>query len=322
MIRNLKILFFAGIIFMICGAPTIRFQAVRPAWVNIPQHIRAIGVIDRSERPKTTASTIEKVITAELPGEGKIAAQIAIDGFADFLRNSDRFEVVRSNISVKKEGSANSFPEPLSWNEIEAFCKELNVDGIIALEVFNSDYIIPTSMVIVNAGFRFYDVAQKKIIDQELFRHEIFWNRQVSTGIQALERIMDKDRAIKEASYQAGGRYGQRIVPSWFTIAREYYHKPKRNAHLSMGARMMEVNDWDAAIESLSKAIETGKRKSQGRASHNLAIVYEILGDLEAAKSHAGNAWGMYRNKGSKNYSYILGQRISEQRVLNAQEGN
>lgn len=320
MLKTLRIFTFSVVIFMICGAPTIRFQVLRPALINVPNYIQSIGVIDRSLRPKTAGTTLEKVITAELPGEAKVASQFAVEGFSNYFQDSRRFVIVRSGITLSKEVQANLFPEPLSWSDIESMCKELNVDALISLEIFNSDYIIPTNMAIVTVGFRLYDPLEKMIFDENQFRHEIFWGRQVSSGIEAIGRIIDKDRAIKEASFQAGSRYGERISPSWYSVQREYYRKPKSNPYMSMGSRMMEVNDWDAAIENLNKAIETGKRKTRGRAAHNLAVVYEILGDLETAKTWAQSAWGMYRNKGSKNYSFILSQRMKEQRVLEYQE--
>lgn len=318
--RSLKIFMISALTFMICGAPTIRFQAIRPALINVPNYIESIGLIDRSEVPKTISTTIEKVITAEMPGESKVASQFAIDGFANFLHNSQRFTIIRSGLRLTKEARANMFPDPLSWDEVEAICKELNVDAIVSLEIFNSDFIIPVNTARVTVGFRFYDLPGKRIFDQEQFRHEMIMGKRITSGIEAIGLMIDKDRAIKDASYEAGAMYARRISPTWYTIQREYYRKPKRNQYLRMGSRMMEANDWDRAIENLSKAVETGRRRIQGRAAHNLAVVYEILGDLETSKKWAQEAWGMYRNKGSKNYSFILSQRTSELRVLEYQE--
>jgi hypothetical protein len=51
---------------------------------------------------------------------------------------------------------------------------------------------------------------------------------------------------------------------------------------------MMEANDWDSAIEELNVALENGRhRKVRGRAAHNLAVVYEILGDLPKAREYS-----------------------------------
>ena len=85
---------------------------------------------------------------------------------------------------------------------------------------------------------------------------------------------------------------------------------------------MMEVNDWDAAIPALEEATNSRKRKVRGRAAHNLAVIYEILGDYKKAKEWAQKAWGMHRNKDSKEYTYRLNQRIREIERLEAQLEN
>jgi hypothetical protein len=82
---------------------------------------------------------------------------------------------------------------------------------------------------------------------------------------------------------------------------------------------MMEVNDWDRAIDALLTAVETGHFKTKGRAAHNLAVVYEILGDLDEAKRWASDAWGRYGIRKSRDYGYLLTRRINEQRLLDSQ---
>ena len=88
---------------------------------------------------------------------------------------------------------------------------------------------------------------------------------------------------------------------------------------MAEGARMMEVNDWDRAIDALLKAVETGHFKTKGRAAHNLAVVYEILGDLDEAKRWASDAWGRFGIRKSRDYGYLLTRRINEQRLLDSQ---
>lgn len=88
---------------------------------------------------------------------------------------------------------------------------------------------------------------------------------------------------------------------------------------MAEGARMMEANDWDHAIEALNRALENGHRKIKGRAAHNLAVVYEILGDLEKAREYARMAWGKYKIRKSRNYGFLLNERIKEQELLEYQ---
>jgi Tfp pilus assembly protein PilF len=60
----------------------------------------------------------------------------------------------------------------------------------------------------------------------------------------------------------------------------------------------MEANDWPSAINYLEKAVDTGNRKSSGRAAHNLAVVYEILGDYDKAKEFGPSRHGEYTKQG------------------------
>lgn len=316
--RSGIVLVLSVIIFFICGAPTISFRVKKPSILTLPEHINSVGIIDRSVQSQS--NIIEGGLTVEIPGTDKVASQFAIDGLINMIQNSDRLRGVRTTKVYTKNAAPESFPEPLDWTTISKLCSEFKVDAIIALEIFDSDYIIPTKMTRITAGFRFYDLKNKEIFDQKQFTHEIVYEGRVNTIEGAINLMVGKDNAVKDVSYDVGMIYGRRICPSWYTIEREYYRRPKKDWNLAEGSRMMEANNWDAAIEALQRAVETGKRKVKGRAAHDLAIVYEILGDYPQAKIWAQNAWGKYANKKSKNYSYILEQRIREDQVLMEQE--
>jgi len=236
------------------------------------------------------------------------------------LSGSGRFKVVRTNITLVKNSAVEMFPEPMAWNEIDKLCREHNVNALLSLEVYDSDLIIPTKNVRITVGFRLYDPSGRAVFDQNQFTHEVILEGGTTNVISTVNLLADKGRAVRDVSYEAGVIYAERIVPSWYSISREYYRNPKKDNNLREGSRMMEVNDWDAAIESLTKAVESNKRKVRGRAAHNLAVVYEILGDFEKAQKWAKDAWGRYENKDSKNYSYILSNRIREQQILNEQQ--
>lgn len=309
---------FSFMIFFICGAPTISWRVKKPSVLNVPAYITSVGIIDRSAQSKP--NILESGLTVEFPGSDKLASQFTLDGLINVIENSDQLRVVRTSKVFTKNTAPESFPEPLDWPTIAKLCAEFKVDAIIALEIFDSDYIIPTKMTRVTAGFRFYDLKTKEIFDQKHFTHQIVWEGRVNSLAGAVNLMVDKDNAVKDVSYDAGMIYGRRICPSWYTIEREYYRRPKKDHNLAEGSRMMEANSWDPAIEALQRAVENGKRKVKGRAAHNLAVVYEILGDYPQAKIWAQNAWGKYENKDSKNYSYILEQRIREDQILLEQE--
>jgi tetratricopeptide (TPR) repeat protein len=132
--------------------------------------------------------------------------------------------------------------------------------------------------------------------------------------------LFDKTQAVNQTSYEAGAIYGERISPSYYTITREFYNKPKRNRNLSAGVRKSEVADWTGAIDSWTKALSDRKRKVARRAAYNIAVGYEVLGDLQKAKEWAAKAYTEYGEKMASDYFNQLVYRINEEAAFNHQE--
>jgi hypothetical protein len=320
-----------------CGSSRhIYFNAQVPAPYSIPHHIQSLAIIDRSIAEKENLNILEGVLTGEGIRQDKLATQIVIDGLNQSLQNSSRYNVTRTTEKMKGSGSGTTFPDPLDWNKVTELCEKYHADALVSLETYDSDFIITNGtrkdgeeglkifargVATVNCGFRLYDYRNRDIIDQYHFSHAERWESGGSTIDAAIGTLLNKNAAIKDASFAAGIVYGERITPTWIRIDRDYFRKSKGDPYLAEGARMMEVNDWDRAIEALTEAVESGHPKTKGRAAHNLAVVYEILGNLEEAKKWASEAWGRYGNRRSRDYGYILTRRINDQSRLEEQLG-
>lgn len=327
-----------------CSNPTIRFNAKYPAEIDIPTEVRSVAIIDRSAPENKWLNILEGGITGEGIGQDKVASQITLDGVSSILQNSDRYRTIRTNEVIKGSRSGSTFPDPLSWEIIEKIAKEYEVDVVLSLETFDSDFIVTNGTRVVerkNAdglmihlpefyargvasvtlGFRLYDPVERSILDQYHFSDNLDWEASGNSIHDAVNQLIRKDAAIKDVSYNAGRSYAQRITPSWYRVTRIYYKKAKNNPDLEEGARWMEANNWDNAIISLEKALERGDQKSRGMAAHNLAVVYEILRNLENARNWAQKAWAQYENKDSKDYAYQLNLRMQDRERLKYQMG-
>ncbi len=327
-----------------CANPTIRFNALYPAEIDIPTEVRSVAIIDRTAPENKWLSMIEGGITGEGIAQDKEASQITLDGVSSILQNSERYHTVRTNEVMKGSESGSTFPDPLSWEVVEQIAKEYNVDVVLSLETFDSDFIITDGTRVVerkNAdglvihlpefyargvasvklGFRLYDPVEKSILDQYHFVDNMDWEASGNSVHDAINHLIGKEAAVKDVSYNAGRMYAQRITPSWYRVTRIYYKKAKNNPDLEEGARWMEANNWENAIVSLERALERGDKKSRGMAAHNLAVVYEILRNLENARDWAQKAWAQYENKDSKDYAYQLNRRIQDGERLKYQMG-
>ena len=307
-------------LFFLFGAPTIYFDARLPAIVDLPEHISTVALIDRSHSTNAVVNLLEKGLLGALNKEGGSPPKVCIDGLHDQINGGKIISAVRSDLMIKRPGSSLEFPNPIPWDEVSRLCIQYQTDALIAVEMFDVELLSDQAQVKV--GFRLYDPVATMVIDQYQFFHTAGWKRPDTTLEGVIVRLASEEEAIYDASYHAGARYGRRILPSWQRVERKYYDKSKRDMNLATGARMMEVNDWDAAIESLQIAVESGHRKTRGRAAHNLAVVYEIRGEHQKALEWARAAWGLYENKDSKDYPRILNRRINEVELIEQQEQN
>jgi hypothetical protein len=306
------------LVFLLCAAPTIYFDVMVPAAIDLPGHIRSLAIIDRSHSENKVVTLVEKGLYSAITGEKDPLSVTCINGLSDQLRNYQAIQLVHTPVVEKRPGTSMEFPEPLHWFEVDAYCKQFGTDALISMEIFTIQLLKDAAEVKV--GFRIYDPASKQVIDQFMFFNSAGLRNPTPNLEGMVMKLVNEDGAMYDASYGAGVIYGKRITPAWYRAERKYYKRSKRNDDFAMGARMMEINDWNAAIESLEAAYQSPKRKTRGRAAHNLAVVYEILGDLPAAKEWAQVAWGKHRNKHSKEYVMILNRRMQDVAIIQQQE--
>lgn len=296
-------------VFMLCGAPSISFDAKFPAQKPLPEHIKTIAIIDRSARESKLANIIEGGITGEGIGQDKEASRRLLDGITAQLTNSGRYSIIRTNEEMVIKQGPREFSAPLTVAEIKGYCIKYKADAVLSLEYFDTDHI--ADRMVAHIGVRIYDGVKNEIIEEFTFTNSINIARRNDDIINLVTNFTSRE-VIMNLSYDSGIMYGQRISPYWLRVVRKYYKRSKGNNDFAYGARMMEVNDWDPAIQAFETCIGDKNRKTLGRASHNLAVIHEILGDYEKAHDYAQQAWGKYRNKSSREYAHLLSLRIAE----------
>lgn len=324
--------------------PRMYVEVLKPAAINVDQHIKTIAVIDRTLPESKIANIIEGTITGEGIGLDTEAAQKTLDGLVNTLKNSPRFEVRRTTVKLKSTVTGTTFPPTLAWGEVAKIAKNNNSDAVLAIEIFDSDFIVTNTtkdakkvdkngkeisikeyhaegVANIKVGFRLYDPSDKTIADEKFFSSSRTWKAKGTSITDAAAQLINRKNAVLDVSYTAGAMYGRRITPSWTKVTRYYYKRGKKNRDLELGARKAEVNDWDGAIAAWEKAVNSRIDKVAGRAAYNLALAYEVKGDLTLAKEWAERSYGDFKNKKGREYAGILDQRIWEESRLKEQLG-
>ncbi|MFO8066866.1 MAG: DUF6340 family protein [Bacteroidales bacterium] len=319
---------------------TVYVPVQRPADVYVGSHIKNLAIVNRSIPEDSKLRDATDVLTGSLPGMNQEAAKRAIEGLYRNLQDSYRYDnVVRVTDEYKTPVLWGNWPPVLSWTEIEKISEKYNVDAVIVLESFDSNFIITDGsrnvskkdsdgkartvrefyaegVATVKLGFRMYDPAMKEITDEYMYNHAKTWEASGNALQIVLGGLIDHRRAVVETGALSGSVYAGRISPQWFRVNREFYTKGRGNADFKIGVRRATVNDWEGAMEAWHKSVKSSKRKTAGRSAYNLALMYEIMGDLETAKQWAQKAYIDYGIKKGRNYTNILQRRIRNAELL------
>lgn len=329
-----------------CSMKTVRFSAVRPADIDVPSSIDTILLVNRTHFNTTALDIIEGIITGELPGEDKAGTQETMNTLQNALRLSNRFVVKNASEVLDGNSMTSAFPNVLSWSEVENLCKKYNTQAIVAIEIFDTDFIITKGertvekevtengqkrkvnqleyyaegVANINIGFRVYDPTAKSIVDQQSMRLTKKWERTGNSIQDALAQLIAKSEATKYISRMAGNSYARKISPMPVTISRQFYKKSRKTPKLASGSRQADVNEWQSAIETWKSALRTTRTdKEAGKVSYNIAVAYEVINDLTNAKLWANKAYVEYGNKKAKNYANAIQRRIYDEDRLQKQ---
>ncbi|WP_291780603.1 DUF6340 family protein [Cecembia sp.] len=325
---------------------TVTLNRMVPAEISVPTYIQRLLLVDRTAPQNESLAIIEGILTGEAPFEVKNAAEATLTRAQQVLNTSPRFEVIRARERLRGGLFAQTFPAPLLWGEIERLCSQYDVDAVLVLEKFSSDFIVTDKrqmvkitqgsgrdakevevmgvymegVASVNAGFRFYDPRSKNIFDQVNYDKTNLWSAEAETRTQAATLLIDKVRATQYVGRMAGASYAHRIAPMNVSIRRTMYEKPKSNPALGRGSRFAQVNQWEEALDTWHMGLnQTNNSKTGGRLCHNIALGYEVMNDLENARFWAGKAFTDYGYKKGRTYAQEISRRMRQEEIVREQ---
>jgi hypothetical protein len=171
--------------------------------------------------------------------------------------------------------------------------------------------------ILVKTGWRIYSPADKAILDEYIVAETVNFTGRGINPVVAVSALMNREAAVKEVSNKAGHIYALRLIPYRLRATRDYFVKGTDN--FKIAKRRAQLGKWDEAAELWEKETSNHDRKVAGRAHYNMAIINEINGDLETAKTWAQKAYADYKIKLALDYVRILENRLYNNEVLDYQ---
>ena len=234
-------------------------------------------------------------------------------GRYDFVIPENRFPAFESNAFMTSE---------MPWEEVKTLCETFNTDAVLSIDYFKTrvktsynkeDYFNPYDnsfstiseaemQISFETIIRIYDPAQEKIITRQFLRDTLFWEDTGQNSRELFSRFTPVKKALSEVGIAIALDFSGIIGPVWLRERRSYF--ATGNENLKQAVLLVNTGQWLSAIELWKETAGKTKSKSvKSKAEFNIALGYEMLGDIDTAIEWALKSYNtMYR---TNTYIYL-----------------
>lgn len=239
-----------------------------------------------------------------------------LKALGDLLFESGRYDIV---IPEKRflDFETNAFlSREMPWQEVADLCELYDTDALLSLDHFvtrvstdfdKESYFDPVQnsffaaaeaqmTITYEALIRVYDPVREKVLAREFLRDTLFWqDGDVSTG-ELFNRFTPVKTALSEAGIAVALDFSAKISTVWEPARRTVFVKGDKE--LKKAASFVSANEWEAAMAIWKELVLKANSKAlKSKAEYNIAVGYELQGDLESAIIWALQSYEtMYRN--------------------------
>lgn len=294
-------------------------DVLRPARVYFPSEVRDILIINNTDsQPHNLGHTTEyfykpvekiSINTDSLP-------LFALSSFQRAVNEKEFFNRVKLVTDNKLRNSKFINPKPLFKSDIDTIMRQNNVDAAISLnrivvqdvQAELNDEIDNSFTAFLEAKYELhwsiYDLNSQNSTSI-ITRDTIYWESKSYSQKKAQAGLPNRYDALIDGAVMAGEKAVEQFIPHWEKADRYFF--TSTNSKFQAGIDSVYHMNWDGAIaiwENLYKKESNAYTKA--RLANNLAVVYEIKGDIETAAEYADDALTSFNNLPVMDYRSFL----------------
>ena len=311
---------------------------------ELPQSIQSLTMVNRTLDSRYTdlpSDSLQKIFyKAQFNIDTVVydfqSVDTTLQALGELLFESGRYDFVIPKNRFLSFNRNAFLTTPMPWPEVEQLCNTYKTDAVLSLDHFKTRVITkydresyfnpmdneyyPAYMAAMRieyeALFRVYEPMQKRIVSSDFVRDTLVWdNVDVSTR-DLFSRFTQVKQALTEAGIDIALKYSDKISTQWREERRRYF--TKGSGRLEQAAQIAETGDWKSAISLWNDIIEKANSKSvKSKAQLNIALGYEMLGDINEAVSWAVKSYETMYRQATYDYLQILKKRVNEQKKQN-----
>lgn len=305
----------------------------------LPENIQSLLLVARVVDDKYTnlnADSLQKIFYLQKFDYDTVIYDIqtidtTLKALGDLLFESGRYDVVIPENRFLKIQSTSLITSEMPWNEVKELCDTFNTDAILSLDFFKTRVITQyetlesydtysgnyfnqshaNMKVFYEAIFRIYDASNEKVIMRRLMSDTLTWEGTDLTVKALFHWFTPVKKALTETGIAIALNLSGKICPVWRNEKRGYFASGDSN--MKQAAPLIYSNQWEAAVALWKDTAEKTKSKSlKSRAEFNIALGYEMLGDIDTSIKWALQSYETMYRTNTYNYLETLKRRKIE----------
>lgn len=279
-------------------------DVLRPAKVAFDTSVKNLLIVNNAP-----VQPIDYGHTTNLLNDKTKNAYIITDSLSIFcvgalteeLDNKNFFSSVQLIPGSKNNDNNFYITTTLNNETVKQFCKDNHVEAILSLDKIKvnddlSEYylnetgnFLSTLEVKIDTywSLHYPGNSEPKALN---FKDTIYWESESYNRKAAIGELPKRSDALIDGALYTGKKSIDRFVPFWQKEDR-YFFDPS-NKYMKRGMDSIYVKNWPAAITYWKKALQkTQNSWTKVQANNNIAIAYEIIGDIDQALEYATQAY-------------------------------
>lgn len=329
-----------GFLFFSCATQSLIIEIPKKSPNELPDSLQSVllisRVVDDSYSNLTTDSlqnlfynqnfNLDTLIKDSLVVDTTIKALGEIlfeSGRYDYVIPEDRFLPSNNNVLLMRE---------LPWEDVNYLCETYNTDALISIDHLKTyvstsleresgfnpfeggfySAVVARMNVNYEALIRIYDPKQERVLIRKLIQDTLFWVDYDPSISNLFNRFTPVKNALIEAGIAIALDFSDEITPNWDYSRRLFFGKG--NSNFKKADPLIRNNQLDAAMALWMETAENSKSKNKrSKAEFNIALGYELRGDLNKAVEWALKSYNTMYRANTYEYLEILKRRIDAQ---------
>jgi len=318
-------------------------DVLRPAKITFPADIDRVWILNNSKPQPDDYGHVTELFNEKrrkISVKADSLAIFSLAAFAEAVEEKEFFSITGVEYNSLKNGGDFLLTSPPADSAVADLARKKQVNGIISLnriivnddvaEIFNQEE--NTFTAYMEARYEKHwsiHYPEKQQVFNLITKDTVYWESESYYRQRALNGLPDRRDALIDGALITGGRDVNKFIPFWEEVDRYFFSSNSKAFKQGMDA--VYKKDWDAAVKSWENLLLNSNKYSQkAKVAHNLAVVYEIKGDVEKAYEYSNIALEYFMNAVIVNYQHLmfvveqntsLKARLAELKVLNRQLG-